>query len=446
MSVNNQRWLVFFLLIALVACFWWGSGQARLQRDYAVRLENNYQRAFHELVWHIATVENELAKLTVAATPQQHMEKLATVWRQIYAATEKLGQLPLGLVSLENIENYLASAGEQIFALVCQGPTASEKDNRQIMNLQNGAAALTKELASLQEKVLGDNLRWTEVERAVSDDKRSRDNVIASQLGRVDGQAEGYPEVQLDQRIGVAPPSPRIEGAVISAQEAQQRALWFLSPADNSGYRVVAMEETKGIIPTYSFTIAPPQSKENIRVEITRSLGRVLWMLDGRADGKPSALTIAALENRAQEFLRQRGFKEMQLVGRHDYAGSVLFAYVYKQDGVLIYPDLLRVRVAMDEGRVVGFEGNGYATWHKVRRLAEPKVTMEEALEALAEGVELIAPVQQAIIFNAASVEVLVYEFAVRYGGDDFLIYVDAMNGEEVQIVRLESQRLPAEA
>lgn len=447
---SGVRWLALIALIAFGFTLWWGISQLRLHREFAIRLENNYQRAFHELVWHIQTVENELAKLSVASTAEQELEKLATVWRQLYAAQEKVGQLPLGLVPLENAEAYLATAGDQIFALVRRGTGLTASDRAQIDKMRQGAAQLASELAELQQTVLTRNLRWTDVESALvraRNENEVRDNSVINSFALVNKQVQEYPEVQFDQRIGVAPPTPRLEGDKVSQEEAAATALWFLDPGNEAAYRIVAAELTGGTIPTYSFVITSTQdASRRISVAVTETKGRVLWMLDSRQPPQSGGLPAEALREQATNFLRRRGYNNMRLVGQHEYQGSMLFAFVYEQNGVLIYPDLLRVRVASDDGRVIGFEGNGYTTWHKERELPMPKIGVQYALEQLASGLELIGSAQLAVIFNARSEETLVYEFPVRRNNDLFLVYVDTQSGEEVQIVRLESTDLPRQA
>ena len=67
-------------------------------------------------------------------------------------------------------------------------------------------------------------------------------------------------------------------------------------------------------------------------------------------------------------------------------------------------------------------------------------------MSQLAAGLELIGPTELAIIFNERAEETLVYELPVRRGEHRFLVYVDAQDGAELQIVRLEPTALPQTA
>ncbi len=445
------KWaLPLALALLLAVSLWWGYEQLRLQRLLTVQLENNYQRAFHELVWNIKTVENELAMLSAAGGLNQQMQSLATVWRQVYAAQENVGQLPLGLVPLDESEAYLSQVGDYIFSLVSKGTYLSDAERIGVGELQQCAAKIGDQLASLQATILQDNIRWTDLQTALIKARQEdevRDNTIVNGFQLVNKEVQEFPEVVLDGRIGVAQPPPTaLDGEKITQEEARDIALCFLSPGDKTAYQEVSNERTGGPVPTYRFVFTPNEGDRRITVEVTEQGGRVFWMLDNRV---PSTVQVpaGALSKQASAWLRRRGYSNLQLIGLHEYQGSVLFAFVYEQDDVLIYPDLLRLRVASDDGSVIGFEGNGYVAYHREQRqLPEPQISLEDALSKLASGLQQVGPAQMAVIFNARAEETLVYEIPVsRNMEGGFLIYVDAQNGEEVQIVRLDAASLPVQ-
>ena len=446
-STRAMRITTIALVLLLAASLWWGYGQYRLRRSFNIQLENSYQRAFHELVWNMKTVENELALLSAANGVEQQMQKLSTVWRQVYAAEEKVGQLPLGLVPLDETESYLHRVGDYVFGLVSKGSTLGQADKDSVLELQQSAGKIGDQLGALQSTILEQDIRWTDVQAALVKANRQnevRDNTVADGFKMVNQEVQQFPEIKIDQRIGVVlPPPTALGGPKVSQAEAQETALWFLSPNDKPAFQVVSVELTKGAIPTYRFVLTTPQADRRVTVAVTEEGGKVFWMLDNRT---PSAVQIptAALTQQAEDWLRRRGYNNLRLVGLHEYQGSVLFAYVFEQNGVLVYPDLLRVRMASDDGSVIGFEGNGYVAYHaENRQLPQPKITVEQALGKLSSGLQQIGPAQLAIIFNASAKETLVYELPVRNAQDSFLIYVDAQKGDELQIVRLDPVDLP---
>lgn len=451
MQRTRRGWIALALLsLALVASLWWGYDQYRVRKSLNIQLENSYQRAFHELVWSIRTVENELALLSAAGGAEQQMQGLATVWRQVYAAQEKVGQLPLGLVPLDETEAYLSQAGDYIFALVTKGAGLSAADRDNVTALQRSAASIGNELESLQSTILQQNILWTDVQAALVRAQREdeiADNTVINGFKLVNKEVQEFPEIKFDQRIGVVQPPPTaLQGEKITQAEAEEIARWFLAPTDKAAYQMVSAELTQGSLPTYRFIFAPNQSDRRITVEVTEQGGKVFWMLENRVAGAAQVPT-AALDQQATAWLHRRGYDNLRLIGQHEYQGSVLYAYVYEQEGVLIYPDLLRLRLAADDGSVIGFEGNGYVAYHtESRQLPKPTLPLEQALSRLATGLQQVGPAQLAVIFNARAQETLVYEIPVSRGTDQFLVYVDAKDGSEVQIVRLEAVSLPNQA
>ena len=116
--MRKVPWIaVGLLVIVAAASLFWGFSQMRLKNQFLTRLENTYQRAFHELSFNMGAIDAELAKATVASTPEQAMIRLSAVWRQAYAAQEKIGQIPLGVVELQNTERFLARLGDAVLSV-----------------------------------------------------------------------------------------------------------------------------------------------------------------------------------------------------------------------------------------------------------------------------------------------------------------------------------------
>ena len=83
---------------------------------------------------------------------------------------------------------------------------------------------------------------------------------------------------------------------------------------------------------------------------------------------------------------------------------------------MLIYPDLIKVQVALDNGEIVGFEAQGFYIAHEEREIPKPKLSMEEARSRVSERLEIFKE-RLAIIPTNAKQEVLCYEFRERFKG-----------------------------
>jgi hypothetical protein len=86
----------------------------------------------------------------------------------------------------------------------------------------------------------------------------------------------------------------------------------------------------------------------------------------------------------------------------------------YTQDNIIIYPDLIKVKVALDNGEVLGIEATNYYNSHKERReMAKAKISKEDALKSVNPKLE-ISSVDMAIIPTEWGTENYCYEIKGR--------------------------------
>lgn len=111
-------------------------------------------------------------------------------------------------------------------------------------------------------------------------------------------------------------------------------------------------------------------------------------------------------------------------------------SYVYQEDGVIIYPDQIKVDIALDNGRVLGFEALTYYMSHRKRTLPRPKISEEEARQ-LANSEMDIERVKLALIPLESGDEVLTYEVRGKMDGEVYLVYINAVTGNEERIMRV---------
>ena len=112
----------------------------------------------------------------------------------------------------------------------------------------------------------------------------------------------------------------------------------------------------------------------------------------------------------------------------------VTINYAYYQEGVVIYPDLIKVKVALDNGEVLGIETSGYLNNHTIRDLKKVKITREQAKKDLNKDLEIISE-GMAIIPTEWKTEILCYEFKGKVDEKEFLVYINAENGREEDVL-----------
>ena len=135
-----------------------------------------------------------------------------------------------------------------------------------------------------------------------------------------------------------------------------------------------------------------------------------------------------------KEFLNQRGITNMQETYYLKQEGIVTINYAYNQDGVIMYPDLIKVKVALDNGEILGMETTGYLNSHHERDVSNIKITKDKAKEKLNKTLEIQSE-GLAVIPTEWQTEILCYEFKGKVDDTEFLVYINAENGEEEDIL-----------
>ncbi len=114
--------------------------------------------------------------------------------------------------------------------------------------------------------------------------------------------------------------------------------------------------------------------------------------------------------------------------------GAVTINYAYLQDNVTIYPDLIKVKIALDNGEVLGMETTGYLNNHTQRTIETPSISLEKAKALLNKKLSITSE-DLAIIPTEWNTEIFCYEFKGRVDDTDFLVYVNAQTGKEENIL-----------
>ncbi len=198
--------------------------------------------------------------------------------------------------------------------------------------------------------------------------------------------------------------------------------------------------ESNGNMPTYKFAtnastkIEEKESKVNM--EITKINGHIVWMLDNRLIDH-IGIEMEEAKGKGKEFLQSRGIDNMKETYFIINNGVATINYAYIQDDIIMYPDLIKVKVALDNGDIIGFESKGYIMSHQdKRKLTNIKISEEEAGNKINPRLSITSK-RLAVIPLESKKEVLCYEFAGTYNERDFLIYINVETGKEEQILLL---------
>lgn len=430
------------LAVALAGTGFWGYTEYRDRQALQNRAESQYQKAFHELAWHVDTITGQLAQLLVSSSREQNIIGLATLWRQAFAAQADLGSLPLGLVPLSKTEKLLSDTTDVTYAFLNRTAKGTEplsaEEEKLIEDLYVRSKGLREDLAKLSAQVIDQQLSWTQVEVAANHKNQNlEDNTIVNGFQLAEKKLEEYPEIDLGEDFANTRPDTKvIRGSQqITLERAQEIAhRWWYPPNDQ--HKSTMSYEGIGDVPTYGLEFAPQQGESSpVYIDVSKLDGTILWAMKPR-DITTASLDISSGERKCREFLARRGFPEMALIKVEQEDNTGVYTFVASQGGVLLYPDQVKVQVALDDGEVIGYEGTPYYMYHKPRDIPAPELREEDIRKQISPffNVELIRP---AWIANPWGKEILTWEVRGSFQEEKFVIFYNANNGSEEVITRV---------
>ncbi len=165
--------------------------------------------------------------------------------------------------------------------------------------------------------------------------------------------------------------------------------------------------------------------------QLSKKGGKVV-MFDSYKDCNSKNFSIERCIDIAEDFLDELGFDDMEAVWTSENGTTCNLNFAYEQDGIIVYSDMIKVKVCEERGIVTGMEGLSYVLNHTTRCLPEAKISKSEAAESLNPEFEVSGSRLTVIPFEED--EALAYEFYGTYGGNTYYIYVDALTGKEIQV------------
>lgn len=429
--------------VLLIGTAIWGYQEHQDKNKILVKAENQYQRAFHDLSYRMEQLHEELGNtLAVKSNKNLHRKGFINIWRLTSQAQSEVNQLPLTLMPFHETESLLANIANFTYKTVLRDwdkQPLTDGEMKTLKTLYEKSKEITADLRKVQDAVLTSNLHWMDVEILLASGKENFDNDIINGFQLMNQKAADLGD--LDWGPAVSAVNQRwvvrsVEGEPIDAEQAKREAAKLLGIRDTNQMRVV---ENGADTDFASYTVIVPQKDgSDIQLEYTKKGGKFIYFLSN-ADVKAKRLNVSQAVEAAEQFLAKHEYGPMKAVSYDEYnnVASITFARVV--NGVTIYPEKVAVRVALDDGRVIGLSAKDLLYSGVTKEVKEPALTLEEVRKQLnPEFKEQDAGL--AVIRNDLEEKVLCYEFVGRVNGSTYRIYFNADTGFEEKVERIREQ------
>ena len=408
------------------------------QTEYRQASENSYNMAFFELVDYVQNVETYLAKSLISTTSEHGAETLTNLWREANLAQSYLSMLPIESQELENTEKFLNQVSDYSYSLSRKNiydEDLTQEDLTNLEELHGYSVELENTLNQLSEDLNNGRFKWGELtEKGTEAFAQQVDNISKESFSNLEENFHEYAGLIYDGAFSEHLTSQEKKGLTgddIDEEKAKQIAQDFVGNDSIKEIANLGLSEN-ATIPVFDFSITN-KNDENINISISKKGGHIIYMNTNRQINSEIISQEEALK-KAKEFLEQKGFNNMQETYYLKQEGVMTVNCAYTQDGVIAYPDLIKVKVALDNGEIMGIETTGYLNNHTQRNVSNVKISSEEAKKNLNKNLQ-IETQRLAIIPTEWKTEILCYEFKGKVDDKEFLVYINAENGREEDIL-----------
>lgn len=427
--------IVVFLVIAisLIAVIINNENETKLAS------ENSYNMAFYELVDYVQNVETFLAKSLISSTSEHGAETLTNVWREANLAQAYLAQLPIESQELENTERFLNQVSDYSYSLSRKNiynESLTDEDLNNLKELHSYSVELENTLNQLSEDINAGRIKWDELEN--KGEMAFAQQVSTSSLDGFSNLEENFHEYSgliydgaFSEHITSAD-KKGLTGEDIDEETAKERVIQFVGQENIKEIENLGFSEN-ATIPEYNFSVMT-NNNINLSISISKKGGHIVYMNSNR-DVNTEIISQEEANEKGKEFLNKHGYKNMKETYYLKQDGIVTINYAYEQDGVIVYSDLIKVKVALDNGEVLGIETVGYLNNHVDNRdLSKVKITKEKAKDTLNKDLDIKSE-GLAVIPTEYKTEILCYEFKGKVDDREFLVYINAENGREEDVL-----------
>ena len=413
----------FALAAVLILCGYVICGYTAAAKTAAL-VQNGYNSSLTELSDYLENITLGLHKQLYVQSPEQTAAISNKLSADTACAKSALERLPVSGEYTSGIYRFLSQAGDYSAYLARQAADViSNDEHKQLLSLYRYSEMLSDGVDDIQALAAEGDYWGNELKSALKSvsgngGELSALNVSAKDISQTNTD---YPKLIYDGPFSdhmMSGSAKYIENkAKIGLQDARQRAAKYLG-CDNADVKYQSTDN--GNIRSYTFVCGTKQ------VGITEQGGALIYISDSRIVTSRK-ITENDVVKLAKKYLTDKfalDFKQSYYMVDNNIC---VINFAYLQDGVVCYPDLIKVGVALDNGEIISVEAGGFVSNHRARTPSF-KYSEDEAEDKLSDNLKP-QKTQKCVINLGTDKEYCCYEFLFTGNdGEQLLVYVDANN------------------
>lgn len=400
---------------------------------YASSLEATYQKAYYDLADNINNAEVKLSKVITSSDEKYTGELLTEIAKNANDAQLNLSMLPVSINGIEEsitFINQLSGYSETLSKKITQDQPITAQEHETLQQLYNSVIKMKQALNSVSAKMAnGYNI----INSSLSIQNDYNDFTV--QLQSIKTNDVEYPTMIYDGPFADSQIRKTVKAFVNSTNTVDEtEAKSYLAKIfDVDVNNIEYQGEAKSNFETYDF-IFKDKNETDFFAQVSKKEGRLITLTGYKEEQEPNFNLYEAQAN-AENFVKATGISNVECVWYDIIGGNAYFNFAPVENGIILYPDLVKVKCDLSNGQILGYEARSYYTNHVQRTLPEFAISQEDASSKIKEGyiVEVVNKVLAPIKYG----EVLCYEFQCTFNNEIYYIYVNGVTGSVDNILKV---------
>lgn len=432
-STVKTFWIIFFAAVALVAIAAavfvgvYSANKVALMRMsviddenyYKVSEENGLKHSLYAACDSLKNMDANLGKAAISSNSGNQAQMLTNVVIHANQVNQNLANLPIAeSENLEACQRFVNQTQDYaIFLLkkLANGEKLDASERIALDNLDNVATGMYNFLQDYAESDSGMFL--------TNGNGMNNAGAISESLDKVDSNTFAYEKLIYDGPFSESVEQKTLKVKKAISHEEGRKILQNLFERE-----AVFAQEINSNGKWYSYNLV------NGRVLLT-SDGRVAEFESYAEQSRENPKSKEECVKNAEEFCQKLGYevKGVWVSKVQDETTYVNCATVV--DGVIVYPDLIKVAVDSYSGEIVGCEAKAYLYNHRDWNVDFGELSEDDAQKVVDAALK-VTNVAKALVEKDSEYH-LCYEFQCEMGDRQYYVYIDSKTGSEVEIFKV---------
>ena len=376
--------------------------------------------------------ETKLSKILASNSSTYQKKLLAEIAQNSELAENSIASLPISQNSLADSVKFINQMGGYTQTLadqISQGKNLSSQDLSTLSKLQQSVNDMKAQINKFVKKV--------QQNYSILDQSFNLDgdfNNFTIEISKIKGEGVDYPVMIYDGPFADSTLDKTVKGLkgdTLTEQECQKEVEKCFKNCAEISYS----GEINSRFETYTYHVTNSDSQV-LFVQVSKVGGHVITVSGQGSTSGEKNITEEDAKNIALDFAKQNGVENPQIVWIESVNNHIYLNIAPTENDIILYPDLVKVKVDMASGAVIGYDATNYFINHIPRALKKTGHNANEFKSNLPKDMTVknqrlvLAPLD----YNR---EVICFEYECEKEGATYYFYLNAENGEEENVLKV---------